>query len=102
MKRGMNSSFVKVVSITRPSAAQGVEELGRGEHALDVVVGGEDGDGLIDDVVLIRLQVLHPAFLDDLDDPARVEIDAEADAAAELGEMLDRQAQAARARGAEH
>ncbi len=65
-------------------AAQGVEQLGGREHALDVVLGRKDGERLVDDVFLIGLEVLHPAFLDDLDDPARIEIDAEADAAAEL------------------
>jgi len=32
--------------------------------------------------------VFHPTFLDDLDDPARIEIETEGNAAAELGEVL--------------
>src|ERR1019366_1809428 len=56
-----------------------VEELGRGEHALDLVPGGQDRYRLVDDVVLVGPQVFHPALLDDLDDPARVEINAKAD-----------------------
>jgi len=79
-----------------------VEQLGRREHALDVVPGRQHGHGLVDDVLLIRLQMLHPALLDELDDPARVEIDAKADAAAMLAKMLDRQAEPAGAGGPEH
>ena len=82
--------------------AQRVEQLRRGEHALDVVPGGEDRHRLIDAVLLVRLQVLHPALLDELDDPARVEVDAEADAAAVLAQVLDRQPQPARAGRPEH
>src|SRR2546429_9976678 len=51
---------------------------------------------------LICLQVLHPALLDELHHPARIEIETEADAAAELAEMLDGESQSARAGGAEH
>src|SRR6202011_3356312 len=61
---------------------QGFEQLWRGEHALDVVAGLENRDRLIDDVILIGLQMLGPPLLDQLDHPARIEIDAEADAAA--------------------
>ena len=82
--------------------AQGVEQLRRREHALDVVVGRQDRHRLIDDVLLVGLEVLHPALLDELDDPARIEIDAEADAAAVLAQVLDRQPQPARAGRAEH
>ena len=77
--------------------AQGVEQLRRGEHALDVVPGREDRHRLVDAVFLVGLQVLHPALLDELDHPARVEVDAEADAAAILAEVLDRQPQPPRA-----
>jgi len=78
------------------------EQLGRGEGALDVGMAAEDRQGLIDAVVFIEVGFLHFAALDALDDPARVEIDAEGDAAAMLGEVLDRKAQAARAGRAEH
>ena len=78
------------------------EQLRRGEHALDVVPGGEDRERLVDAVLLVRFEVLHPALLDELDDPPRIEVDAEADAAAILGQMLDRQPQPPRAAGAEH
>ena len=81
--------------------AQGLEQLGGGEEALDVVVGLQEGEGLVDDVALVELHLLHLAALDELDDPARVEVDHEADAAADLAEVLDGEAQAARARGAD-
>ena len=81
---------------------QRLEQLRRREHALDVVAGAEDRDRLIDDVILVGLQVLGPALLDQLDDPARIEVDAEADAAAMLRQVLDRQPQPARAGRAEH
>jgi hypothetical protein len=45
--------------------------------------------------------MFHPALLDQFDHPARIEVDAEADAAAELAEMLDGEAQAPRARRTE-
>src|SRR5262249_13139656 len=69
--------------------AQRVEQLRRGKHALDVVPGAKNRHRLLDAVILVRSQVLHPPLLAELDDPARVEIDAEADAAAELAKMLD-------------
>ena len=46
--------------------------------------------------------MLHPSLLNELDDPARVEIDAEADTATVLGEMLDREPQPPRPRRPEH
>ncbi len=81
---------------------QRLEQLRRREHAADVVTGLEYRDRLIDDVALVGLEVIHPAFLDELDDPSRIEIDAERDAAAELREMLDRQSKTAGTRGAQH
>ena len=35
-----------------------LEQLRRREHALDVVTGLQDRDGLIDDVILVGLEVL--------------------------------------------
>ena len=64
--------------------------------------GLENRDRLIDDVILVGLQVLAPALLDQLDHPARIEVDAEADAAAILREVLDRQAKAPRTGRTEH
>src|SRR4029079_17951867 len=74
------------------------EQLGRGEHAADVVIGLQNGDRLLDHVILVGLQMLAPALLDQLDDPSRVEIDAKADAAAILRQMLDGETQPARTR----
>ena len=60
---------------------QRLEQLGRREHAADVVAGLQDRDRLIDDVILVGLEVLAPSLLDQLDHPPRVEIHTEADAA---------------------
>ena len=81
---------------------QRLQQLRRREHAADVVAGAEDRDRLVDDVVLVGLEVIHPALLDQLDDPARIEIDREADAAAVLRQMLDRQPQPARTARPQH
>src|ERR1051325_1004596 len=64
--------------------------------------GAQNGDGLIDAVLLVSFKVLHPAFFDELDDPARIEIDAEADSAAKLAEVFDGQSQSARTGRAQH
>ena len=53
-------------------------------------------------MLLVEICFLNFAALDELDDPAGIEIDTEGDAAAVLGEVLDGQAQAARAAWAEH
>ena len=60
--------------------------------AADRVVSLEQRQRLIDDVALVGLHHLHLAPLDQLDHPARIEIDAKVDAAAMLGEMLDGEA----------
>ena len=54
------------------------------------------------DVLLVGLDLLHLPHLDQLDDPARIEVDHEADAAAVLGQVLDREAQPARPARADH
>ena len=51
--------------------------------------GVEQCDGLIDHVQFIAFDFLVEAALDHLDDPARVEVDTEADSAAMLAEVLD-------------
>ena len=75
------------------SIGQRLEQLGRGEQALDVVTGRQHRDRLVDHVVLIGLEVLHPALLDELDHPPGIQVHAEADAAPVLGQMLDGQPQ---------
>ena len=109
---GVNSvppEKMPVMPVSREAAAaffqrqaQRLDQLRRAEHALHVVPGAEDRDRLIDAVLLVRFEVLHPALLDELDDPPRIEIDAEANAAAMLGQVLDRQPQPPRAGRAEH
>ena len=66
------------------------------------MAGRQNGDGLIDDVLLVRLQVVGPAPLDELDHPAGVEVETERDAASVLGEVLHRKTQPTRAGGAQH
>ena len=83
-------------------AGKGIEQLGCREHALDLVIGRQNRHGLLDDVFLVGFQVLHPAFLDELDDPAWIEIDTETDAAAVLAQVLHCQSQAPRTGWAEH
>jgi hypothetical protein len=78
------------------------EQLRRRERAPDVVTRLEDRDRLIDDVIFVGLEVFAPSFFDQLDHPARIEIDTERDASAMLCQMLDGQPQAARAGRPEH
>jgi hypothetical protein len=67
-----------------------LEQLRRREHAADVVPRLQDRDGLIDHVILVRLEVLAPTVLQQLDHPPRIEIDAETDPSAILREVFDR------------
>ena len=83
-------------------SASDSSSFGRREHAADVVAGLQNRDRLVDDVILVGLEVLGPALLDQLDDPARIEIDAEADPAAVLAQMLDGEPQAPGTRRPEH
>ena len=62
----------------------------------------KNGNRLIDAVLFVRFQVLHPALFDQLDHPPRIEIDAKANAAAMLRQMLDGQSQSPRAGGPKH
>jgi hypothetical protein len=87
--------------LERGLLAQRLEELGGREQAPDVLVGLEQGQGLVDDVLLVPLHLPDLAGLDQLDHPAGVEVDLEADPAAELAEVLHGQAQTARAGGPE-
>ena len=76
------------------SSAKRFKQLWRREHAADIVAGVENGDGLLDHVRLVSIQVFDRARLDQLDDPARIEVDAKADAAAVLAQDARRQAAA--------
>jgi hypothetical protein len=81
--------------LERDLLAQRLEELRSDEEALDPRVGLDQRERLIHHVVLVGLGHLDPPLLDALDDPPRVQIEEEADAAAHLGEVLHREAQAA-------
>src|SRR5262249_43961720 len=87
--------------LERDTLAQRFEQLGRREHALDVM-RLQNRQRLIDTVTLILLCPRDVALLEQLDHPARIEIDAEADAAAVLAQMLDRQPQPAWATRPKH
>ena len=69
---------------------------------LDLVAGREHRHRLVDHVFLVQLELVHRAALDELDDPTRVEVDAEADAAAVLAEVLDCEPESAGAGRTEH
>ena len=65
-------------------------------------MGAQDLQGLVDDVGLVRGQLLVGLAADEDVHPARVEVDEEAEAPAHLGQVLHGQAQAPRPRGAQH
>ncbi len=66
------------------------------------MAGAQEVYGLVDDMVLVGLEMIHPALLDQLDHPARVQVHAETDAPAEVGQVLDGQPQAPGATGTQH
>ena len=82
--------------------AKRLEQFRSREHALDVMSRGQHGDSLVDAVLLVFFQVFHPSLFDQLDDPARIQVDAETDAAAMLSQMLDGQSQPTRSARTEH
>ena len=71
--------------------AKRLNQLWRSKHAFDVVVGGQDRNGLINTVLFVFLKMFHPTLLDQLHHPARIEIDAKADPAPNLSQMLNGQ-----------
>ena len=85
--------------LERDLLAERLEQLRRREQAADASWALQQGQGLVDHVLLVRSIIGHLAHLDELDDPARVEVHHEADAAAVLREVLDGEAQPARTRG---
>lgn len=82
--------------------AEPFQQLGSGEHALDVVVGTKDRQHLIDAVLFVFFQLLHLAVFDEFDDPPWIQIDAKANASAELAQMFNGQSQPSWAAGAQH
>jgi hypothetical protein len=69
---------------------------------LDVVVRAQQRQALLDHVLLVALGLIEFAQLEELDDPAWIEIHHEADAAAVLCQVLDGQPEAARTARADH
>src|SRR6185369_6561948 len=78
------------------------EQLRRRKHAVNVVARPKNRDRLIDDVVLVGLELIHPTLLNQLDHPARIEINREADAGTVLRQMLDREPETPRPARTEH
>src|ERR1700693_2422126 len=74
--------------------AKSFQQFGRGEQAADIV-RAQQREPLFDDVQLVGLGLVEFAALEELDDPARIEIGHETDAAAVLRQMLDSQTEAA-------
>ncbi len=95
---------VSASDVPRSSSAKQSDSMSLGvlNMTLYVVAGGEHGNRLIDAVLLIFFQVIHPALFDELDHPPRIEVDAKADAATVLRQVLHSQTQPPRATGAEH
>jgi len=67
-----------------------------------MVVRAQQSEALFDNVLFVTLGHVDFAHFDELDHPARIQVHHEANAAAVLGQVLDRQPQAARAARAEH
>ena len=64
--------------------------------------GSQNRDRLINAMFLVFFEVIHPALLDQLHDPTRIQVDTKADSLAVLGEMLDGKSQTSRPTRPEH
>ena len=85
----------------RELLAQGLEQLGRREEHADLAVLQEQ-HGLRDHVLHVGLGTRRVARADQLLHPARVEVHEVARGAAEVGQVLDREAQAPRPGRSDH
>src|SRR6185436_2408814 len=77
--------------------AERFEQLRRGKEAANVVVCSQQGEALLNYVLLVLFGLFCLALLNQLDDPTRIKIHHEANAAAKLCQMFDGEAQTARA-----
>ena len=84
-----DAGFFNAAAFVHQSQSECFEEFGCGEHALDVIIGGEHGESLVNAVCAVFLCVFDFALFEEFDDPAGVEVYAEADTAAELCEVFD-------------
>ena len=82
--------------------AQFLEEFGGCEHAFHIVVGAQNGEGLVDDVGFVEFQFVERATLDQFVDPSGIEIDEKTNSPANLTQVFDSQTQAPRARRPQH
>src|SRR4029079_14262485 len=80
--------------LQRHLLAERLEQLRSREQAANVVVCAQQRHALFDDVLLVLLGHLRLAHLQQLNDPARIEVDHQTDPAATFREMLDRETQA--------
>src|SRR5262249_12323213 len=101
-KDSCDAGFLDARALLFQGVRQRFQQLGSGEQALDVVSGFENGERLINHMVLVSVQVLHPSFLDELYDPTGIEIDAKTNSASILAQMLYRQAKSSRTGRAKH
>src|SRR6185436_3755305 len=75
---------------------QRFEQFRRRKQATNTVMRFQQSKTLLDDVLLVLLGHLRLAHLDQLNDPAWIEIDEETDPATMLREMFDCQTQTTR------
>ena len=90
-KDALDASVFDALSVVEQSHGECFEQFRSCEHALHVVIGSENRHGLIDNVSGVSLRFFGLAFLEQLDDPTRIEVNAETDSATVLSEMFDGQ-----------
>src|ERR1051326_5018408 len=79
--------------LQRHFLAKRFEQFGSREETANVVVSLQQREALLHNVLLVLLGHLWLAHLEQLDDPARIEIDHETDTATMLRQVLDRETQ---------
>src|SRR5687767_10107191 len=79
----------------RHSFAEGFQKFRRREKTTNVRVSLQERKALLDYVLFVAFCFFCFALFDQFDDPTRIEIHHEADAASELRQMLDRETQPA-------
>src|SRR5262245_25704058 len=77
------------------------EQFRRREHALDLM-GLQQNERLLDDVLLVSLRFLNVAALEELDHPPRIKIKPETNSTTMLRQMLHREPQPPRTAGTHH
>src|SRR6185503_3482305 len=75
--------------LQRDFLTQRFEKFGSREQTTNIFVRLQERQALLDDVLLVLLGHLRLAHLEQLDNPARIKIDHETDAAAMLSQVFD-------------